>query len=188
MRSPLLPIVVLSAAVTLLSERSLYSETASASSAPATALTTLMTTRHLEAFAAPDPTQPDRFDAVLLIPGGQLLVVSATTPSAGAIKQRVAGGDYREVYLDLQGTPTRAGKFFVQDSGADGIRDGQNGVVDVVYEDGTRQTVFDRTLAKQLKGSGYDRALEAADVRYAGVLKVLVDALQAAPVSSAAGK
>jgi hypothetical protein len=155
-----------------------------ASAEPAQALIRLMTTRQLDAFAAADPMQPGRFAAVLLIPGAQLLVVTATSPSADAIQQRMASGAYREVYLDLQGTPTRAGKFFVQDAGADGIHDGQNGVVDVAYEDGTRQTVFDRALAKQLKGASYDRALTAADERYAGVLKVLVEALQASPSSS----
>ena len=183
MRRPLVRVMLLSVTASVLFAAIATGQSA-ASAEPAQALIRLMTTRQLDAFAAADPMQPGRFAAVLLIPGAQLLVVTATSPSADAIQQRMASGAYREVYLDLQGTPTRAGKVFVQDAGADGIHDGQNGVVDVAYEDGTRQTVFDRALAKQLKGASYDRALTAADERYAGVLKVLVEALQASPSSS----
>jgi hypothetical protein len=151
------------------------------SSAPvAAALVGELQARHLDALAAPDPAQPGRYIAVLVVPG-QLLVVSAMSPSGGAIAQRIATGAYRDVYLDLQGTPTPQGKFFVQDAGADGLRDGHDGVVDVVYEDGRRQILFDRTLAKQLKGPAYDQALAAADARYAGALVALLDALRAQP-------
>ncbi len=156
----------------------------SASAPVAAALVGELQARHLEAIAAPDPNQSGRYVAALAVPG-ELLVVSAMSPSGGAIAQRIAAGAYRDVYLDLQGTPTPAGKFFVQDAGADGIHDGKDGVVDVVYEDGTRQILFDRTLAKQLKGSAYDQALSAADARYERALMALLDAVRAR-LSSAA--
>ena len=160
----------------------------SASSGAAHGLVALMSTHHLDAIAAPDPADTSRFIAALLVNGGPLLVVSAATPSGGAIAARIASGAYRDVYLDLQGTPTPAGKFFVQDAGADGIRDGQNGIVDVVYEDGTRQTLFDRGLAKTLRGDAYDKALTAADRRYAHMLNSLADAIRAMPAATVSGR
>jgi hypothetical protein len=158
----------------------------SVSATTAETLVTEMMTRHLDAIAAEDSTEPGRFVAALLIPGGQLLTVSAEHPWATLLRQKIASGAYRDVYLDLQGTPTPKGKFFVQDTGADGIRDGHNGAVDVVYEDGTRQTLFDRTLAKQLPGTAYDSALADADRRYNQALTALVTAIQAMPDAPAA--
>jgi hypothetical protein len=37
------------------------------------------------------------------------------------LTHRISARQYRDVYLDLQGTPIPQHKFFVQDSGADGI-------------------------------------------------------------------
>ena len=75
-----------------------------------------------EAIAASDPTQSDTFVAALHIPGSQLLVVRRRHPAAEALRQRMALSQFRDVYLDLQGSAAVAGKFFVQDAGADGIR------------------------------------------------------------------
>jgi hypothetical protein len=163
-------------------------EGASSASAPiAAALVSELQARHVDAIAAADPSQPGRYVAALLVPG-QLLVVSAMSPSGGALAQRIASGAYRDVYLDLQGTPTPTGKFFVQDAGADGIQDGHDGIVDVVYEDGTRQILFDRTLAKAVKGAAYDRALSAADARYERALMALLDAVRAHPADPGAAQ
>ena len=151
----------------------------SASAVPARELVDLLTTHHLEAIAARDAAEPGRFVAALLVPGSQLLVVSAMHPSAAAIEQRITMRSYRDVYLDLQGTPTTAGKYFVQDSGADGIVDGTTTGVDVVYEDGARQTIFNRKMASQLRGDAYDVALARADQRYAHLLMILADAVRA---------
>ena len=169
-----------SAVCSLLVASSVGAGTTSTSAPVAEKLVAEMTAHRLDAIAAADPGEPGRYVAALLIPGGQLLVVSALTPSGGVLAQRIAAAAYRDAYLDLQGTPTPVGKFFVQDTGADGIRDGRDGVVDVVYEDGTRQTLFDRGLAKQLAGAAYDKALAAADHRYAEALLTLVDAAKAA--------
>jgi hypothetical protein len=62
-----------------------------------------------------------RFIAALYFTGFQLLVVTARHPSVDGVTHRIQMGQYREVYLNLQGTPTREGKLFIQDSGADGI-------------------------------------------------------------------
>jgi hypothetical protein len=128
------------------------------------------------AIAVADPDAPGRFVAALYIPGSQLLVVSAGHPSAEAVAYRIEAGQHREVYLDLQATPAPDGKFFVQDAGADGILNARrgSGQVDVLYEDGRDQTLFNGDAdAQDLTRAEYEAKLAAADARYARVLKLL---------------
>ena len=68
----------------------------------------------LSAIATADPANPDTFVAALYIPRSQLLVVSARHPSVEGIAQRIANHQYREVYLDLYGSPDTRDKFVVQ--------------------------------------------------------------------------
>ena len=131
----------------------------------------------LNSIAAVDPTASDTFVAALYIPRSQLLVVSARHPSIEGLTHRIAMHQYREVYLDLQGSPTPKDKFFVQDAGADGllsVRRG-SGDVDVLYEDGFRQTLFNGQ-ADGLSRAEYERRLAMADARYARLLKLLTSA------------
>ena len=134
----------------------------------------------LEAIAAVDSSEPDTFVAALKIQGGRLLVVQARHPSVDGLLQRLAARQYRDVYLDLQGTPTQKGKFFVQDAGANGILTTLPGSieVDVLYEDGERQTLFDGNLvAQHVTAAEYEARLAAADVRYARLLTLLRSAV-----------
>jgi len=153
----------------------------SSSSAPlADAFVTLLQSRSLEAFAAPDPDEPGRFVAALYLPHGDLLVVSARQPSADAVARRIAADQFRDVYTDLQATPTPEGKFFVQDSKADGLSSTpREGAVDIVYENGTETTVFNGDARAQHLGRGdYEARFDADDRRYAHALAVLTSALQ----------
>jgi hypothetical protein len=136
----------------------------------------------LEAIAAGDPTEPGTFVAAMYVRGSQMLVVSARHPSVEALAHRIAARQYREVYLDLQGTPTPQHKFFVQDSGADGISKAspEGGGVDVLYEDGIRQTLFNgKPKDQKLTPAQYASRLTSADARYAHLLTVLIAAIQA---------
>jgi hypothetical protein len=135
----------------------------------------------VDTFAAADPAEEGRFVAALYLPG-QLLVISAKHPSAAVVQQRIASGMYRDVYLDLQGTPTAEGKFFVQDSAADGLLNVAPGTssVDVVYLDGTRTLIFNGDLkAQHLTEEQYDASFTTADSRYAHMLEVLETAFKA---------
>lgn len=134
----------------------------------------------LSTFATADPQQPGRFVATLYVPG-QLLVVSALHPSVAAIDQRLNAGQFREVYLDLQGTPTAEGKFFVQDANGDGLLHAlpNSGSVDIVYEDGARSLRFDgNPRGQQLTPDAYDALFKSADERYARALSALAGALE----------
>jgi hypothetical protein len=134
----------------------------------------------LDAIAVADPEEPGRFVAALYIPASQLLVIGAHHPSVDGILHRLTMRQYREVYLDLQGTPTAQDKFFVQDAGADGILSALpgSGDVDVLYENGVRQTLFNGDVkAQRLTSAEYDAKLAAADARYARLLKLLTSAV-----------
>jgi hypothetical protein len=152
-----------------------------ASAAAARDLVSLLDRFRLDAIAAVDPTAPGAFVAALYIPGTQLLVVNARQPSVEGVMQHLTMHQYREVYLDLQGTPTPANKFFVQDAGADGILSvlPGSGEVDVLYEDGVRQTLFNGDLkAQHLTTAEYDARLAAADAQYARLLRLLTEAVR----------
>ena len=150
-----------------------------ASADAARELTNLLDRQGLGAIAAIDSSAPGAFVAALYFPGGQLLVVRARHPSIEGVVHRLEMHQYREVYLDLQGTPTPAGKLFVQDAGADGIlsvRPG-GGSVDILYEDGVRQTLFNGDhRAQDLTSQEYDAKLAEADAKYALLLKLLTSA------------
>ena len=133
----------------------------------------------LDAIAVADPADSGTLVAALYIPGSQLLVVSARHPSAEAVADRITMRRFREVYLDLQGTPTPRDKFFVQDSRADGILSAfpGSGDVDVLYEDGVRRTLFNGDIqAQRLTSAEHDARLAAADARYARLLTLLASA------------
>jgi len=134
----------------------------------------------LDSIAAVDPEEPGTFTAALHLPGTQLLVVSARHSSDAAVTHRIGARQYRDVYLDLQGTPTPQGKFFVQDAGADGLSDARrDSGVDVLYEDGVTQTLFNgEPKAQKLTAAQYGAKLTAADARYARLLKLLTEAVR----------
>jgi hypothetical protein len=152
-----------------------------ASAAAAGDLVYLLDQFRLDAIATTDPMEPGTFVAALYIPGSQLLVVRARHPSVEGVTERIATRRYREVYLDLQGTPTPNQKFFVQDARADGILTALpgSGDVDVLYEDGVRQTLFNGdTRGQDLTPAEYDSKLAEADARYARLLALLASAVQ----------
>jgi hypothetical protein len=116
----------------------------------------------------------------LLAAEGLDAVAAAEHPSADAVEYRIAMRQFREVYLDLQGTPTAEGKLFVQDAGADGILSATpgSGAVDIVYTDGAQQTLFNGNYREQkLTEAEYDARLAAADASYARLLTLLVSEL-----------
>ena len=133
----------------------------------------------LESIATIDPTEPGAFVAALHIKGGQLLVVRARHPSVEAVSARLAARQFRDVYMDLQATPTPLGKVFVMDSGADGLPSvsEQPSKVDILYEDGTRQVMFNGARAQKLTADDYRQQLQSADVKYTRLLNVLIGAV-----------
>lgn len=142
-------------------------------------LASLMTERKLEAFAARDPQTPDRFVAALLFPGVQLLLVSAQSPASAELDALLASRNYRDVYAALQQPASAASRVFFIDAGCDGLQeDGEN--VDVMYERGTSQVLFDGKPEKQkLSRAAYSEKLAQSDERYGQLLAALAASIQA---------
>jgi hypothetical protein len=166
--------MLLAAAVTVASVSTVAAQ-AGASVTATKQLVEALNAANLDSIAGADPTEPGAFVAALHIKGGQLLVVRARHPSVAALTARLAAHQFRDVYIDLQATPTPQGKLFVMDSGADGLPDDADepANVDVVYEDGTRQMMFNGARAQKLDGDQYRRQLHDADVNYTRLLNLL---------------
>jgi hypothetical protein len=157
------------------------------SSAVAGELTTLMTDRHLDAIAAQDSEHPDRFVAALLVPGAQLLVVSATYPNPGELQAQIAQMNYRDVYAALQQPTAQPTRVFFIDAGCDGIHSGGD-AVDLMYEKGTQQTLFDgRWKPQGLTEAAYTKKVDAAEQEYSRLLQLLTATLKGRATSQNPG-
>ncbi len=142
-----------------------------------------MESSQADAIAVRDPDRPERFIAALRLPG-QLLVVSATHPSVDLVAQRLEHGDYRGVYLDLQGTPSRDSKFFVHDMDADGLSLSSRGeAYDLVYDADDTLACNGRWKDAKLDKSTYEDRVAKADARYARMLELLASAYDPAEPS-----
>jgi hypothetical protein len=140
----------------------------------------LLQNASLDAFAAADPDAHGRFVAALYVPE-QLLVIETSHPSTAAIQAKIKAGQYRNVYLDLQGSASPDGRFFVLDAGADGLlaTPPAQRRVDVVDDGGARPLLFNTDIRGQhLSESEYNARLASADVTYTHALTVLKAALQ----------
>jgi hypothetical protein len=149
-------------------------------------LASLMTARQLEAVAAQDPDSPDHFIAALLMPDVQLLIVSAQYPAPAELQAQLAQQQYRDVYTALHQPSAQPTRFFLMDSGCDGLRTGDERV-DVLYEKGTTQTLFDGRWKQQgLSEAAYTKRVQDAETRYSRLLSILTSSLKTAPTSAKA--
>ena len=147
-------------------------------------LASLMAARQLDAFAARDPEAADRFVAVLFMPQVQLLLVSAQYPVPGELEAQLAQRNYRDVYTALHQPAAQPTRFFLMDGGCDGLRSGAD-TVDVLYEKGTTQTLFDgRWKSQGITEAVYSQRAQDAETRYVRLLSVLTSALEAQPSSA----
>jgi AMP-binding enzyme len=140
----------------------------------------VMAEEKMEAIAAGDPAEPDRFVAALLFPGVQLLVVSARYSAPALLAEQLERKGYRDIYAALHGAPIAETKFFVQDMGVDGLHLEPGASVDVVYQRNVEQTMFDGHPEQHgMSKAAYAEKFEQADERYSHLLRLLID--QAAP-------
>ena len=85
-------------------------------------LAEILSAAQLDSIAAKDTESDDQFVAALAFPG-QLLVVWARYEVPMYVEEKIANGDYREVYLDLNGASLPNTKVLITDVGADGLSD-----------------------------------------------------------------
>ena len=143
-------------------------------------LTATLFEQKLDAVAARDPDEPDRFVAALFLPDSQLLVVSARYAAPSILESKVAQHQYRDVYLDLQGAAIPSTTVFYQDMKADGLCAGRDMAADVVYDKGSATpTIFDADWDKhKMSQKAYQQQYIAADQRYSRLLELLLTQLK----------
>ena len=91
------------------------------------------------------------------------------------LADRLGKKEYRDVYMDLNGTAAADTKVFIQDPGADGLRAkrDENQAFDIVDISG-KQTMFNSDWkAQKLSEQDYMKSTDA-DERYAKILTALL--------------
>ena len=117
----------------------------------------------------------------MLIPDVQLLVVAAKSTAADYLASQIGQRQFQEVYATLNATAVPDTKLFFQDMGCDGLTDSG---IDIMYEHGKDQTIFDRDWKRQkISKADYEAKVEKADDQYGQILALLTQSLQAAPVA-----
>jgi hypothetical protein len=141
-------------------------------------LASLMSTNHIDVFAVQDPASK-RFMASMLIPGVQLLVVSAEYPAPAELQAQIERKNYRDVYTALHQPVTAPTRFFVIDLACDGLS-AKGDQVDILYEKEDTQTLFNGDWKGQgLAEADYRKRVEDGDRQYTRVLTNLRDVLKA---------
>jgi len=147
-------------------------------------LISLLTSKKLETFAAPEGGP--KFVAVFHVPGVQLLLASASYGRPLDFDYYMFHKKYQDMYQELKSSPLSVEKFFVEDTLADGliVIPGKSTAIDVVTIGGDRRT-FDGDFAdprrknqKKIPQDDYFKAFSAADARYAALLDVLIAAVK----------
>ena len=110
------------------------------SAALAEELAQLLNDAQQDAIAAKDSEGTDRYVAALAFPG-QLIVVSARYEVPMYVEAKISNGEYREVYLDLNGASIPDTKVLITDVGADGLMSGDD-TADMV-DTGSGPALFD---------------------------------------------
>jgi hypothetical protein len=142
-------------------------------------LTAALTERRLEAIATQHPDEPDRFVAALFVPGAQLLVVSARYASPPLLQARLSHKEYRDIYLDLQGSPIPHSSVFFQDMMADGLCASRDQTADLLYHGTATPQIFGGDWRKlNSSEKQYEQQFTAADEQYRRLLEILLAPLR----------
>jgi hypothetical protein len=150
------------------------------SSTIAQQLTAALKGQKLDAIAARDPKEPDRFVAALYFPNSQLLVVSARYATPAALEAKLAQKQFRDIYLDLQGAPLPNTTIFYQDMNADGLCAERGQAADILYDGTPTPKIFDGDRGKQkVSEEDYTKQFTAADEQYSRMLNELLEEISA---------
>jgi hypothetical protein len=130
--------------------------------------------RGLDAVAARDPDEPDRFVAALFYPNAQLLVISARYAAPPLLEEKLSQKQYRDIYLDLGGAAIPDSSVLVHDVSADGLCDSRDKRADILYE-GNVTSLFDADWKSHNRSEHeYLQQLFDADERYSRMLELLL--------------
>ena len=144
----------------------------SASAPMAAQLAELMANAELDSVAGKDSIDEDRFVAALAFPG-QLLVVSARYEVPIYVEEKIASGQFREVYIDLNAASIAGTKVLVTDAGANGLNADDDSVD--MFDGISGLMRFDGDWGAQgIQEADYMKAFSEADQQYARMLRALI--------------
>jgi hypothetical protein len=147
----------------------------SSSASVAKELTALLDKGKVDAIAAKEATEKDRYVAALYYPG-QLLVIEGRYPVPVLLDEKLARKENREVYLDLNGASLPESRTFIIDLGANGLQPKreENQPYDSC-ETKAKHIQFDGNWKTQgMTEAEYMRAFAEADQAYAKMLTALL--------------
>ncbi len=155
------------------------------SAAPVKELVSLLQSKKLEAYAVRDASDATRFVAVLLVPGVQLMLVSAGYERPTDVEYRIYTKDFMNAYMDLNSSVLAKDKVFFEDRLCDGLLVMPTNGVDDAVTIGTDKQAFDGEFAdpkkkkdKKISQADYLKAYTEADARYTKLLTMLLDGLK----------
>jgi hypothetical protein len=151
----------------------------SKSAALATELARLLDEQKLDSIAA-RRTAADEFVGALYFPGSQLLVVNAKFSAPDRITYHLLQKNYKDAYIELNGTTEKQSKVFISDLGANGLafRRQRNQPFDTVELLG-KTVSFDGEWRKaKISEEDYTKTFQSTDDQYAEMLQVLIAALK----------
>jgi hypothetical protein len=124
----------------------------------------------------------DTFVAAMLIPGSELLVVSAKYSAPTLINEKILNRKYRDAYMDLSTGSVADSKLLVEDLKADGLRaEKQKDGFDIVTRGTAQPTHFNGEWKKQnMSQEAYMKAFQDAETAYQAMLRALVAELKKA--------
>ena len=125
----------------------------------------------LDSIAAKDTEGDDRYVAALFFPG-QLLVVSARYEVPLYANEKIAIGNYRDLYIDLNTAFIAGTKILITDGGADGLRD--DDPADSADTGGRLVRFGGDWVGQQLSQAEYTTLFNEADAGYARMLRALL--------------
>ena len=138
-------------------------------------LAAALTAQKLDAIAAKDPNEPDRFVAALFVPGTQLVVISARYASPLLLERKLALKQYRNVYTDLETSAVPQTSIVFEDRKVDGLCASRSQAADTLYDASTTPKIFDNDWDKQhLSEQVYRQQYVSADERYSRLLELLL--------------
>jgi hypothetical protein len=141
-------------------------------------LVKMLNERNLDAAAGRLGT--DEFVGAIYFPGSQIVVLSAKTTVPDRMTYLLLQKSYKDLYVELNGSPDRQSRVFVSDLGADGLkfRREKNEAPDSVEAGGGTLTLDGEWRKAKLSEAEYTKQFQAHDERYSRMLQAMIAALK----------
>jgi len=152
----------------------------SKSAALATELARLLDSMKLDSIAAHHAAGGNQYVGALYFPGSQLLVVSAKFAVPERLDVLLGQRAYKDIYVDLNSASDPAGRIFVSDLGANGLRfKRENNQPWDTVDVGGKTVAFDGDWRKaKISEAEYLKTYQSTDEEYAKLLQALVSELK----------